>query len=126
MTTVVRFKSAGAAYAIAVGATRAVRPAAGMIPLPAPATDVAGILPGDPPLTVFSPLGIGGAHILVIESEQATFGLLVDSVTGLCRIADADIRLAPGGQKRPLVCGTVDIDGELVMITQASELAGHS
>jgi chemotaxis signal transduction protein len=125
MTMMVCFQSAGAAYCLPVGAARAVRPAAGLVALPAPASDVVGIMPGDPPLTVFAPLGRGGAQILVVESGERTFGLLVDAVTGLRRIADADIHAAPGGQDRPLVCGTVDSQGELVLLTDPSALAGR-
>ncbi len=125
MTMMVCFQSAGAAYCLPVGAARAVRPATGLVSLPAPSADVIGIMPGDPPLTVLAPLGRGGAHILVVESGERTFGLLVDAVTGLRRIADGDIHAAPGGQDRPLVCGTVDGDGELLLLTDAAALAGR-
>jgi chemotaxis signal transduction protein len=119
------FQSAGAAYCMPVQATRAVRPTTGMITLPAARPDVAGIIPGDPPLTVISPLGTGGTHILVVETGEQTFGLLVDAVTGLRRVDDADIRLAPHGQERALISGTIDAGGELVMITNPGALAAR-
>ena len=98
MTTMVCFTAAGAAYCMPVEATRAVRRTTGMVTLPAARPDVAGLIPGDPPLTVLAPLGAGGTHILVVEIADHTFGLQVDTVTGLRRIADADIRPAPHGQ----------------------------
>src|SRR4051794_15257801 len=100
MTTMVHFRSAGAAYCLPVQAARGVRPATGLLALPAPGTDVAGIIPGDPPLTVIAPLGGTGHQILVVESVGKTFGLLVDTVTGLRRVADSEICGAPDGQQR--------------------------
>jgi chemotaxis signal transduction protein len=125
MTTVVCFQAAGAAYCLPVQSTRSVRTAAGMIALPDPATDVTGIIPGDPPLTVISPLQSKGTHILVIEAGDKTFGVVVDAVTGLRRIDDADIRPAPEGQDRPLVSGILDTDGQLVFVADPIALAGR-
>jgi chemotaxis signal transduction protein len=96
-----------------------------MVALPAALPDVAGIVPGDPPLTVISPLGGGGGQILVIDDGNKSFGLLVDTVTGLRRIDEADIRLAPHGQQRPLVSGTVETDGQLILVTDCAALAGR-
>lgn len=125
MTTMVCFQSAGTAYCMPVDATRAVRRTSGMISLPAPGPDIAGILPGDPPLTVISPLGAGGTQVLIVEAGERTFGLLVDAVTGLRRITDAEISPRPAGQDRPLVCGTIDIGEQLVLVTDPDALAGR-
>jgi chemotaxis signal transduction protein len=119
----VYFEAAGARYCLPVQVTRSVRIADEMIALPDPAVDVAGIIPGDPPLTVISPLRSNGTHVLVIEADGKTFGLLVDAVTGLRRIDDADIRPAPQGQDRPLISGTLDTGGSLVLIADPSVLA---
>jgi chemotaxis signal transduction protein len=125
MTTMVCFQAAGASYCLPVQATRSVRTADGLIALPDPDCDVTGILPGDPPLTVISPLQSTGARILVIEVGEKTFGLLVDAVTGLQRVNDADVRAAPQGQRRPLVSGTLETDGNLVLVADPSALAGR-
>jgi chemotaxis signal transduction protein len=125
VTTMVYFEAAGARYCLPVQATRAVRIADGMIALPDPATDVTGIIPGDPPLTVISPLQSNGMHVLVIEAGGKTFGLLVDAVTGLRRIDDGDIRPAPQGQDRALISGILDTDGELVLVADPTALAGQ-
>lgn len=125
MTTMVCFESAGTAYCMPVQATRAVRRATGMIALPAPGPDIAGLLPGEPALTVISPLGAGGTHVLVVEAREKTFGLLVDHVTGLRRITDADIGPPPEGQDRPLVCGTIDNGDQVVLVTDPDALAGR-
>lgn len=125
MTTMVCFNSAGADYCVPVQATRAVRRTAGMIPLPSPGVDIAGLLPGDPPLTVISPLGATGTQILILEAGGTVFGLLVDAVTGLRRITDTDISPPPAGQHHPLIVGTVHSGGRLVLVTDPEELAGR-
>ena len=101
MTTMVYFTSAGASYCMPVQSTRAVRRSTGMIALPAPRVDVAGIIPGDPPMTVISCLGTTGTNILIIEAGTKTFGLLVDTVTGLRRIAPTDLGPHPGVRTWP-------------------------
>jgi len=123
--TMVCFRASGAAYCMPVEATRAVRPATDMVVLPSARPDVAGLIPGDPPLTVISPLGASGGHILVVQTGHTTFGLLVDAVSGLRRIDDADIRLAPQGQDRALVSGTIDADGDMILVADAEALAGR-
>jgi len=125
MTTMVFFRADGNCYCLPVEATRAVRPASGIVALPAARPDIAGVIPGRPPMTVISALGAAGSQILVIESGDTTFGLLVDSVTGLRRIATADIHAAPTGQDRVLICGTIDNEGELVLVTDPVALAAR-
>ena len=125
MTTMVCFQASGTAYCLPVEATRAVLRASGMVDLPSPHPDVSGIIPGDPPLTVLSALGTGGEHILVISTDEHTFGLQVDRVTGLRRVDDVDIHPAPRGQHDQLVAGTIQSWGELVMVASASALAGR-
>jgi len=46
-------------------------------------------------------------------------------VTGLQRIDDADIQPAPQGQDRPLISGTLDTDGHLVLVADPTALAGQ-
>jgi chemotaxis signal transduction protein len=125
VTTMVCFQASGTAYCVPVEATRAVLRASGMINLPAPQPDVSGIIPGEPPLTVISPFGAGGAHILVISADDQTFGLQVEQVTGLRRVDEVDIHPAPRGQHDQLVSGTIAAWGELVMVASASALAGR-
>lgn len=125
MTTMVCFQSDGASYCLPVEATRAVRPASGIVALPAARPDIAGIIPGQPPITVVCALGTGGSQILVIETGGTTFGLLVDAVTGLRRIAASDIHPAPTGQDRALICGTIDNEGDLVLVTDPVALAAR-
>jgi chemotaxis signal transduction protein len=119
------FRIAGAAYCIPVGATRAVRPMAGMIDLPSPGPDIAGIMPGDPPLTVIAPLGASGGQILVLESADKTFGLLVEAVTGLRQISADAINPPPEGQDRQLVAGTIDDGEQLLLLADPDALAGR-
>jgi chemotaxis signal transduction protein len=86
MTTMICFEAAECSYCLPVLTARSVRTADGMIMLPEPVPDVIGIIPGNPALTVISPLHAKGTHILVLEVADKTFGLLVDTVTGLRRI----------------------------------------
>lgn len=123
--TMVCFRSGGVSYCLPVEATRAVRPAIGVVALPAPRPDIAGVLPGPPPVTVVSALGTAGRQILLVEADGTTFGLLVDEVTGLRRIATDDIRPTPDGQDRALVCGTFDDAGRLVLVADAAALGGR-
>jgi chemotaxis signal transduction protein len=123
MTTMVCFDAGGAAYCLPVTEARAVRRATGIIEIPGARFNVSGIIPGDPPLSVISPLGKGGDHVLVVEAGDQTFGLQVDEVTGLRQVDEADIRPAPPGQDRALISGTIDTSGRLVMVTSASALA---
>jgi chemotaxis signal transduction protein len=126
MTTVVCFDSADTSYCLAVDATRAVRPALGIVALPAPSPDVAGVLPGNPPLTVIAPLAYhSGGYVVVVQTGDKTFGLLVDNVTGLRRIDDSSIRVAPDGQERPLISGTISTNGKVMLVTDPAALASR-
>jgi chemotaxis signal transduction protein len=120
---VVQFRVGDTEYCLPVEATRAVRSAAALIPLPAPAPDVAGLLRGDPPVTVVSPFGGAGDRVIVVQDGDHVYGVLVDTVTGLRRIDETCIRAAPRGQRRGLISGTVDVDGQTLLITDPSVLA---
>jgi chemotaxis signal transduction protein len=115
----VHFYKSGTIYFLPVEVTREVRSLAGLVPLPAPSDHVAGLLSGDPPLTVLAPFGAGGRRIIVVQVEGLAFGLLVDIVRGLRRVDETLFRTAPRGQERPLVSGTIDVDGQLVLVTDA-------
>jgi chemotaxis signal transduction protein len=123
MRTVVEFRARGEAYCVPVEAARAVRSARGMVALPAPGADVAGLLPGDPPLTVMSPFRSEGDHVIVLSVDGLQYGLLVDTVIGLRRVEEADILPAPRGQHRELVSGSVTIEGNLVLVTDPTAMA---
>jgi chemotaxis signal transduction protein len=123
--TMVCFEASGTPYCLPLDATLSVRSADDLVSLPDPAADVAGLIPGEPALTVISPLGAERGHIIVIETAGMTFGLLVDEVTGLQRVDVGDIRPAPHGQARPLVSGTLGVDGQLVFVADPIALAGR-
>lgn len=125
MATMVCFQAAGTSYALPLEATRSVRPADDLVSLPDPAKEVVGIIPGDPPLTVISPLRAHPGHIVVIDSGDRVFGLLVDVVTGLERFDENDIREAPEGQGRPLVSGILEVDGCMIFLADPVALSGR-
>ena len=119
------FTAAEAEYCLPVQVARSVRTAAGMISLPDPNPDVAGMIPGDPPLTVISPLHGDRGHILIIQAGEKTFGLLVDMVTGLRSVDDSDIGPAPEGQNCPLISGTLHLGDQLILVADPIALAGQ-
>jgi chemotaxis signal transduction protein len=123
MRTVLQFTMSGTEYCLPVDSTRAVRSAAGMIALPAPSAQVAGLIAGDPPLTVVSPFGMDGQRIIVVQAGDLVYGLLVDVVTGLRRIDETCVRAAPRGQDREIICGTIDVDGQLLLLTDPTAMA---
>jgi chemotaxis signal transduction protein len=125
MTTMVCFRTGGTTYCLPVQATRAVCATTGLTMLPSARPGVAGILPGEPPLTVLNSLGTGGSHILVIHTDERRFGLLVDAVTELCTVEDDRVGPAPGGQSQQLVSGTVERNGQLLLIADPEALAGE-
>src|SRR3954451_7046503 len=91
LRTMVCFRVGGVSFCLPVEATRAVRVATGIVALPAPRPDIAGVLAGPPPVTVVCALGNAGRQILLVEVDGTTFGLLVDEVTGLQRVSPEDI-----------------------------------
>jgi len=122
------FRAAGTDYCLPVESTRAVRTATDLRTIPGTAADIAGILPGQPPLTVISVLGgVEGNHgfVLVVESGDTTFGLLVDAVDGLRRIAATDIRPVATGRGRDYISGTVDTDGRFRLVADPKALAAR-
>jgi chemotaxis signal transduction protein len=76
-------------------------------------------------LTVIAPLGPHGTQILVLESAVKTFGLLVDTVTGLRQISPDAINPAPEGQDRQLIAGTIDDGDQLLLLADPDTLAGR-
>ncbi len=124
MRTMVEFRACGVRYCLPVEVTRAVRSTTGLIELPSPAANVAGLLPGDPPLTVLSPFGAEGEHVIVLQVDDQVCGLLVESVAGLRRIQEEDIRPAPRGQELALVSGSIVIAGEMVLLADPTAIVG--
>lgn len=122
-STLVCFEAGGKAYGVPLAAARFVRTSEQLVTLPNPAPGVAGLLPGEPPLTVVSPLDAEGGHIIVLETRLGRFGLLVDVVTGLQKVETSSIRPSPRGQGRSVVSGTFDREGTLVLVADPDELA---
>lgn len=121
------FSAGGVRYAIPVDATLAVRPSAGLVELPGCRPGVVGVLPGDPVLSVISPLaaGAGAAHVVVVTTTGHDYGLLVDAVTEVCTFDDMGIHPAPAGQQHDLIVGVAERSGGLVLITDPDALAAR-
>ena len=93
-------------YCMPVESTRGVRRSTGMVTLPAPEPT----LPASSPATRRSPSLRARDRRRprsVLEAGADNLRALVDAVTGLRRIADADIGPPPEGQDLPLISGTI-------------------
>ena len=123
VVTVVDFRTSTGRFCVPVDAAVAVRFASGLVDLPAPRAGVVGILPADHPITVLSVLGSGRDHVLVLAAAGHTFGLLVEEVTGLSRIDNEDIGVAPDGQDNALICGVISRDDGIVLVADPARLA---
>jgi chemotaxis signal transduction protein len=125
MQTLVNFRSSGRHYCIPVGHTLGVRRADGLVPLPAPRAGVVGILPSTEPLTVLALLGTGCEQVLVLGVGDQTFGLLVEEVTGLTSVDEAEIQMAPNGQDEAYICGVINDGDSVVLVADAHALAAR-
>jgi chemotaxis signal transduction protein len=75
--------------------------------LPTARPGVMGLLRrGGRSLSVLAPFG-AGTFVVVVETASAAFGLVVQEVLGVVRVADEDVEPAPAGQADPLVVGVV-------------------
>lgn len=96
----------------------------GITELPSGRPDVAGLLDVDGrALTIFTTLGSGRRHVLVLGHDRPRLGLLVDEVEGVERIEDADIGSPPGGQTASFVSGVMACPEGLVLLIDAGVLA---
>jgi chemotaxis signal transduction protein len=126
MKTIVRFRAPAGEYALPVEHVNEVRSSADLTALPEPRPGVAGLMRrGDDAITVLSVLGEPGDHIIVLEDGGLTFGLLVEEVTGVQEIQDAEIGPPPPGQDRATVSGVLAADEGLVLLLDCAALRGR-
>lgn len=124
MTSMVRFRAAGAEYAVSVADTRQVRSAAGITPMPTPAAGVLGLLPvDDEALTITNLLGTAGEHVLVLDAGNGAFGLLVEEVLGVFIVDLNALGPAPTGQSEELVSGSMLGPDGLLLVLDAGAVA---
>jgi chemotaxis signal transduction protein len=115
------FRAAGTDYAVPVGNVREVRSRAGLLPLPAPRPGVVGLLSdGGKALTVIAPLG-DGAHVLLLDHDDASFGLVVGEVTGV-DTPTGTVGPPPAGQVDHLVSGVITMPAGLVLVVDVAAL----
>ena len=123
MTTMVRFVTPSGRYALAVEHVTEVRSSVGMTALPEPRPGIAGLLRrGDAALTVLSVLGEPGDHVVILDDGELTFGLLVEEVTGVHAVDDAQIGPPPPGQDGGTVSGVLPVDDGLILILDCAAL----
>lgn len=124
VVALVRFRTSSGDYAVRVESAREVLPAGVLTRLPSAAEGVVGVLDRERgPVTVVTALGEGRDHILVLEVDGRTFGLLVDVVLGVIRIEQDLVEAPPPGQDQRLVDGVLTVDGTLVLLVDAAALA---
>lgn len=123
MRTIVRFRTPRGAFALPVEHVAEVRPAAELTMLPAPQAGVAGVLRrGEGVLSVLSVLGEPGGHVIVVDVDGDTFGLLVEEVTGIHRIDDDAVGPPPGGQEGAGLLGAIVEDDGVVLVVDPEAL----
>lgn len=123
MTAYVTFRSPHGRLAVPVTATRGILDAEPLTPLPAPIPGVAGRLDADGrSLVVLDVLG-GGRHILVLEHEGRRFGLLVEEVTDVLKVADELLGSPPAGQQELLLTATARLRSGTVLVADVAALA---
>lgn len=125
MKTMVCFRTARGRFALPVESTLSVRNLDGMVDLPEPQADIVGLLPGDPPLSVLSSLGAGGAQVLVVISDEVRYGLHVLEVLGVRRFDDDQVGPPPKGQQGGLIAGVLYGADEIVLVADARALAAR-
>lgn len=123
--SVVHFRTTTGDYAADVDHVREVRTTAGMLPLPAPKEGVGGLLPGDThALTVLTVLGPSGDQVLVLQADEAPFGLLVDAVLRVIAVREESIEGPPSGQAAAVVSGVIRTADGLILLVDVNALAG--
>jgi chemotaxis signal transduction protein len=125
MKTMLCFRTAEGRFALPIESTLSVRTIEGMVSLPAPRPDVAGLLPGDPPLSVLASFGTGGDHVLVFTSEGVRYGLCVLEVVGVRRFDDDQVGPPPEGQQGELISGTLYGSDELTLVVDPQALVAR-
>lgn len=123
MKTMVCFRTSQGRFALPVESTLSIRTIEGMVDLPAPRADIAGVLPGDPPLSVLSALGTGGDHVVVVVADDVRFGLQVLEVIGVRKYDDSTIGPPPNGQDGNLISGTLEGRDAITLVADAQALA---
>ena len=123
MRTMVCFRTSQGRFALPVESTLSIRTIEGMVDLPAPRADIAGVLPGDPPLSVLSALGTGGDHVVVVVADDVRFGLQVLEVIGVRKYDDSTIGPPPNGQDGNLISGTLEGRDAITLVADAQALA---
>jgi chemotaxis signal transduction protein len=120
----VRAETAVGAWAVPVAATRGVVEPGTLRPRPSPAPGVLGLLDHqDEALPVLAAAGETGRHVLVLDAAGTRFGLLVERVTGVVRLAEAEVDPPPAGQAEPLVTGVVRRPGAEALVLAPEVLA---
>jgi chemotaxis signal transduction protein len=123
MKTMVCFRTSQGRFALPVESTLSIRTIEGMVDLPAPRADIAGVLPGDPPLSVLSALGSGGDRVVVVVADDVRFGLQVLEVIGVRKYDDNTIGPPPNGQDGNLISGTLEGRDAITLVADAQALA---
>jgi chemotaxis signal transduction protein len=115
--TIVRFQVGERRFGVPVERVAEVRSAQDLTPLPAPRPGVAGLMRrGADTITVLQMSDVAGGHVMVVEGDALTFGLLVGEVTGVQKVEDTAIGPPPAGQGGALVNGVIADGDDLVLL----------
>lgn len=113
----VRFRTPRGEFALPVEHVTEVRRADDLVLLPSPRDGIAGVIrQGDGVLTVLSVLGEPGQHVVVVQVDDARFGLLVEEVTAIRPVDEGDVGPAPRGQESAGVSAAIVEPDSIVLV----------
>src|SRR5216684_74338 len=108
LKTMVRFRTAQGVYLVYAESVVQVRDAADLRPFPGHRAEVVGLIEKDGlALPVLGTLGPVGNHVVLLAAAGRTFGVAVEEVLGIARVAEADVGPPPAGSTRALIAGVV-------------------
>jgi chemotaxis signal transduction protein len=118
-----RFRAAEGTFLAPAASVLEVRRSTQIQPLPGHSEGVAGLIARDgAALTVLTTLGATGGFLIVLESAEKRFALLVEEVLGVVELAESAIQPAPLGQHRGLASGAIADRGRIELIVSAEAL----
>lgn len=123
MRSFVRFRAGAGMFMAAVESVAEVAGASGLQPLPCSQPHVAGLLDrGGEIITVLSVLESQAPYVVVMESREGTFGLLVSEVLGVVSVEESELGGPPLGQEMDFVTGTLRTEAGPQLLLDANVL----
>ena len=118
-----RFRTAQGVYLVRAESVIQVRDAADLKPFPGHRADVLGLVEKDGlALPVLGTMGPAGHHVVLLGAGGRTFGVAVEEVLGIARVAESDVGPPPSGSAQALIAGVVKSAEGFELVISADEL----